>query len=147
MIFAEIILIAFIFAIIHCIKKKVAQKVVISSFMSCLFGCGATAEDSSATPRTDNNQKMSYPIKATCSIAPKGKPCGGGEEEAPGCTGVVHFEQVSADKTIITWDLQGCGAAGLHGFHIHEKADFSNGCMSAGPHYNPFGTNRNIIIF
>ena len=21
----------------------------------------------------------------------------------------------------------------------HEKADFSNGCMSAGPHYNPFG--------
>merc|ERR1712228_322034 len=22
---------------------------------------------------------------------------------------------------------------------IHEKADFSNGCLSAGPHYNPFG--------
>jgi len=28
---------------------------------------------------------------------------------------------------------------GEHGFHIHETADFSNGCQSAGPHYNPFG--------
>ena len=28
---------------------------------------------------------------------------------------------------------------GEHGFHIHEKADFSNGCLSAGGHYNPHG--------
>jgi superoxide dismutase, Cu-Zn family len=33
-------------------------------------------------------------------------------------------------------------APGLHGFHVHEFADFSNGCISAGPHYNPFGATH-----
>jgi superoxide dismutase, Cu-Zn family len=33
-------------------------------------------------------------------------------------------------------------APGLHGFHVHEFADFSNGCVSAGPHYNPFGAQH-----
>eukprot|EP00392_Amoebophrya_sp_AT5.2_P004854 g4863.t1 len=89
-------------------------------------------------PKNPRANKMSYPIKAQCLIAPKGKPCGGGEEEAPGCTGIVTFVQESAEKCVISWDLKNCGKAGKHGFHIHEKADFSNGCMSAGPHYNPF---------
>mmetsp|Transcript_25570 Transcript_25570/g.45346 ORF Transcript_25570/g.45346 Transcript_25570/m.45346 type:complete len:178 (-) Transcript_25570:178-711(-) len=30
----------------------------------------------------------------------------------------------------------------LHGFHIHETADFSTGCASAGGHYNPFDSNH-----
>lgn len=28
---------------------------------------------------------------------------------------------------------------GAHGFHLHTTSDFSNGCVSAGPIYNPFG--------
>merc|ERR1711973_367820 len=28
---------------------------------------------------------------------------------------------------------------GLHGFHIHEYGDLSNGCVSTGSHYNPYG--------
>lgn len=81
---------------------------------------------------------MAFPIKAVCNVSPKGAPCNGAEEKAVACTGTVTFEQTSADSTTITWDIKNCGT-GEHGFHIHEFSDFSDGCMSAGPHYNPHG--------
>uniref|UniRef100_A0A061S0X7 Cu/Zn superoxide dismutase n=1 Tax=Tetraselmis sp. GSL018 TaxID=582737 RepID=A0A061S0X7_9CHLO len=31
---------------------------------------------------------------------------------------------------------------GQHGFHIHESADFSDGCDSTGGHWNPFNTDH-----
>ena len=82
----------------------------------------------------------SYPIKAECYVGPRGKVCHGGTDEANTCVGKVTFMQPSADTCQIDWELTGCGKEGKHGFHIHEKADFSDGCMSAGPHYNPEGT-------
>ncbi|XP_076332768.1 uncharacterized protein LOC143237418 [Tachypleus tridentatus] len=29
-----------------------------------------------------------------------------------------------------------------HGFHVHETSDFSNGCQSTGPHFNPTNAEK-----
>lgn len=79
----------------------------------------------------------SFPIKAECVVGPEGKVCGGGEET--GCNGKVSFTQIDENTVEIEWNVVKAGKEGLHGFHIHEKADFSEGCKSAGPHYNPHG--------
>jgi len=81
---------------------------------------------------------LKYPKVAVCEVAPRGKACGGGAESSPGCTGTITLTQTSADECVIEYCVKGL-TPGKHGFHIHEKADFSDGCVSAGPHYNPFG--------
>lgn len=56
------------------------------------------------------------------------------------CKGVVTFTQKHADAyTRIQGTFTGL-SPGLHGFHLHQYGDLSNGCESAGPHYNP--TNK-----
>ncbi|CUM55411.1 unnamed protein product [Debaryomyces tyrocola] len=53
--------------------------------------------------------------------------------------GVVNFEQSSeSDPTSITWEITGNDSNALRGFHVHTFGDNTNGCTSAGPHFNPF---------
>ncbi|KKY19243.1 putative superoxide dismutase sod1 [Phaeomoniella chlamydospora] len=54
--------------------------------------------------------------------------------------GTVTFEQASESApTTITWDITGNDSNAERGMHVHQFGDNTNGCTSAGPHFNPFG--------
>uniref|UniRef100_G3MMT8 Superoxide dismutase [Cu-Zn] n=2 Tax=Amblyomma TaxID=6942 RepID=G3MMT8_AMBMU len=66
--------------------------------------------------------------------------------------GTIHFTQEAAGKPVeVVGEIKGLGK-GLHGFHIHEFGDNTNGCVSAGAHFNPHNkehgapadTNRHV---
>ncbi|CAI5440729.1 unnamed protein product [Caenorhabditis angaria] len=53
--------------------------------------------------------------------------------------GTIYLTQNSENEpTVLSGEIKGL-SPGLHGFHIHQYGDSTNGCISAGPHFNPFG--------
>ncbi|KAF8627494.1 hypothetical protein AX17_006305 [Amanita inopinata Kibby_2008] len=58
-------------------------------------------------------------------------------------TGTVTFEQRSSNGPVsVTGHLKNLDPRALRGFHIHQSGDLSNGCLSAGPHFNPYGKSH-----
>jgi Cu-Zn family superoxide dismutase len=73
----------------------------------------------------------SYQITAICLLRPS---------EGSSASGTVIIKQESVDKpTLIRGKFSGLKKNSKHGFHVHEFGDLSDGCTTAGPHYNPLG--------
>lgn len=52
--------------------------------------------------------------------------------------GTVQFSQADESSPVeISYDISGNDASSERGFHIHQFGDNTNGCTSAGPHFNP----------
>ncbi|KAL0477620.1 superoxide dismutase, Cu-Zn family [Acrasis kona] len=66
-------------------------------------------------------------VSAVCQLRPDGN---------SGVSGNVYLVQEPGQKTRIQGKITGL-KAGKHGFHVHQYGDLTNGCITAGPHFNP----------
>ncbi|GLB38397.1 putative destroys radicals which are normally produced within the cells and which are toxic to biological systems [Lyophyllum shimeji] len=54
-------------------------------------------------------------------------------------TGIITFTQPKGRGMVtISGEIKNLDHNALRGFHVHQFGDLGNGCLAAGPHYNPY---------
>ena len=101
------------------------------------FGCTLLLSSYFLTKMNTSNL-IKYPVKcanqdniakaALCILHPNNS----------NSSGIVLFKQENFDSpVVIHGKFKGLKNNSNHGFHIHQWGDLSDGCTTAGPHYNP----------
>lgn len=63
-----------------------------------------------------------------------------------GVKGLVRLHQEKEDgPTTIEYEIEGNTPNAERGFHIHQYGDLTNGCVTAGPHFNPFNKTHGSL--
>lgn len=58
---------------------------------------------------------------------------------------IIFQENINKNEIEIYVDIHGLKKNGIHGFHVHEYGDLSDGCESMCMHFNPYNKNHGGI--
>jgi len=121
-------------------RPPTLSKKVKGSSTNVLYNLGLAESKSYTCPRTKASScqcesvnkvtESEEDITAVCVL-----------EHSDTVKGTLLFKQQANGPTLIVGKITGL-EPGKHGFHIHEFGDLSNGCESAGGHYNPDGVDH-----
>jgi len=128
---------------IYFLTHTDSKNPVITKMRSCVEcvvgkkGCGS-CKSCGKSGCEGKCQNKSCGTTACCDTTPKAAVCILQSHGGSGVTGQFDLKQAGPGAPIkITGFIIGL-TPGKHGFHVHEFGDLSDGCVTAGAHFNPF---------
>jgi len=121
-------------------KKYLKSLDALGDALGVSYHLGESTSNSNACPRTKASScqcesvnkitEAKETVTAVCVL-----------EQSDAVEGTILLKQQADGPTMIVGKITGL-EPGAHGFHIHEFGDLSDGCKSAGGHYNPDGVDH-----
>ena len=92
--------------------------------------CKRTRAESCQCEGIERINEAQQPVMAMCELT-----------KEHGVEGLLLMAGAPGAPTVIVGEIHGL-KPGLHGLHIHEYGNLTDGCKSAGAHYNPDGVDH-----